>query len=55
MTNYDKLLLEVWTDGSVSPEDALSYSAKQTEKTSSLCSLTLMRAFQPLRKEAAAA
>lgn len=28
MTNYDKLLLEVWTDGSVSPEDALSYSAK---------------------------
>ncbi len=28
MTNYDKLLLEVWTDGSVSPEDALAYSAK---------------------------
>ena len=28
MTNYDKLLLEVWTDGSVSPEDAIAYSAK---------------------------
>jgi DNA-directed RNA polymerase subunit alpha len=28
MTNYDKLIMEIWTDGSVSPEDALSYSAK---------------------------
>jgi DNA-directed RNA polymerase subunit alpha len=28
MTNYDKLVLEVWTDGSVSPEDSLAYSAK---------------------------
>ena len=28
MTNYDKLLIEVWTDGSVSPEDAIAYSAK---------------------------
>ncbi len=28
MTNYDKLLLEVWTDGSVTPEDACAYSAK---------------------------
>ncbi|MBG0777196.1 MAG: DNA-directed RNA polymerase subunit alpha [Desulfovibrionaceae bacterium] len=28
MTNYDKLILEIWTDGSVSPEDALAYSAK---------------------------
>ena len=28
MTNYDKLLLEVWTDGSVTPEDAVAYSAK---------------------------
>ena len=28
MTNYDRLLLEVWTDGSVSPEDAIAYSAK---------------------------
>ncbi len=28
MTNYDKLLLDIWTDGSVTPEDALAYSAK---------------------------
>jgi DNA-directed RNA polymerase subunit alpha len=28
MTNYDKLILEVWTDGSISPDDALAYSAK---------------------------
>ncbi len=28
MTNYDKLILEVWTDASVTPEDAIAYSAK---------------------------
>jgi len=28
MTNYDKLIIEVWTDGSLSPEDAIAYSAK---------------------------
>jgi DNA-directed RNA polymerase subunit alpha len=28
MTNYDKLIIEIWTDGSVSPDDALAYSAK---------------------------
>ena len=28
MTDYDKLVLEVWTDGSVTPEDAIAYSAK---------------------------
>jgi len=27
-TNYDKLVLEIWTDGSLSPENALSTSAK---------------------------
>ena len=27
-TDYDKLSLEVWTDGSVLPEDAVSYAAK---------------------------
>jgi DNA-directed RNA polymerase subunit alpha len=27
-TDYDKLMLEVWTDGSVSPEDAVAYAAK---------------------------
>lgn len=28
ITDYDKLILEVWTDGSVSPEDAVAYAAK---------------------------
>lgn len=28
MTDYDKLILEVWTDGSVKPDDAVSYAAK---------------------------
>ena len=28
MTDYDKLILEVQTDGSVSPEDAVAYAAK---------------------------
>ena len=28
MTNYDRLILEVWTDGSLSPDDAVAYSAK---------------------------
>lgn len=27
-TDYDKLTLEIWTDGSVAPEDALAFSAK---------------------------
>jgi DNA-directed RNA polymerase subunit alpha len=28
VTDYDKLSLEVWTDGSVSPQDAVAYAAK---------------------------
>ena len=28
VTNYDKLTLEVWTDGSISPEEAVSLGAK---------------------------
>ena len=28
VTDYDKLALEVWTDGSVTPHDAVAYSAK---------------------------
>jgi DNA-directed RNA polymerase subunit alpha len=27
-TDYDKLVIEIWTDGSVLPEDALAYAAK---------------------------
>lgn len=28
MTNYDKLIMDVWTDGSITPDDAVAYSAK---------------------------
>lgn len=28
ITDYDKLTLEIWTDGSVAPEDAVAYAAK---------------------------
>ena len=28
MTDYDKLTLEVWTDGTITPEDAIAYAAK---------------------------
>ena len=28
ITDYDKLIIEIWTDGSVEPADALAYSAK---------------------------
>ena len=28
VTDYDKLTLEIWTDGSVSPEDAVAFAAK---------------------------
>jgi DNA-directed RNA polymerase subunit alpha len=28
ITDYDKLTMEIWTDGSVFPEDAIAYSAK---------------------------
>lgn len=28
ITDYDKLTLEIWSDGSVKPDDALAYSAK---------------------------
>ncbi len=28
ITDYDRLILEVWTDGSVTPEDVIAYAAK---------------------------
>jgi len=27
-TDYDRLILDIWTDGTISPEDAMSYAAK---------------------------
>ncbi len=31
MTNYERLLLEVWTNGTVSPEDAVSHAARMVQ------------------------
>src|SRR5690606_19695421 len=31
-TNYDKLVIEIWTDGTIRPEDALSEAAKMLMK-----------------------
>lgn len=28
ITDYDRLIMEIWTDGTVTPQDALAYSAK---------------------------
>lgn len=28
MTNYDRLIMDIWTDGSITPDDAVAYSAK---------------------------
>ena len=28
MTDYDKLTIEVWTNGAVSPQDSIGYAAK---------------------------
>jgi len=30
--DYDKIILEMWTDGSIVPEDALSLSAKNIKR-----------------------
>lgn len=42
-TDYDSLTLEVWTDGSIRPEEAVALGSK-IMKSSSKFSLTLMRA-----------
>jgi len=32
ITDYDKLILEIWTDGSILPEDAIAYAAKSLKE-----------------------
>ena len=36
-TDYDRLILEVWTDGSINPEDAVAYSAKLIRDSLKIC------------------
>ena len=35
-TDYDKLIIEIWTDGSIIPEDALAYSSKILHDTTEI-------------------
>ncbi len=35
-TDYDRLVLEIWTDGSVTPQDALAYAAKILKEQASI-------------------
>ncbi|OQA91165.1 MAG: DNA-directed RNA polymerase subunit alpha [Elusimicrobia bacterium ADurb.Bin231] len=35
-TDYDRLILDVWTDGSINPEDAVAYSAKLLRDSSKI-------------------
>lgn len=36
ITNYDRLIIEIWSDGSIAPADALAYSAKILKNTVSI-------------------
>lgn len=46
MTDYDRLVIEVWTDGSISPSDALVYAAKILKD-----SLSIFLAFEEKKEE----
>lgn len=50
VTDYDRLILDVWTDGSVAPGDAIAYSAKILKD-----SLSIFITFEEEEVEAAAA
>ena len=50
--DYDKLTMEVWTDGSVSPEDAIAYAAKILKEQLNLF-INLDEAEEPKEKEEA--
>lgn len=51
-TDYDKLTLEVWTDGSVTPEEAISYAAKiLQDQLSAFISFEEEKPAEPARPE----
>jgi DNA-directed RNA polymerase subunit alpha len=50
MTDYDKLILEIWTDGSVSPGDALAFAARILKD-----SLSIFITFEEQEEQAAEA
>jgi DNA-directed RNA polymerase subunit alpha len=50
-TDYDKLTMEVWTDGSILPEDAVAYAAKiLKEQVSIFINFEEGREPEPMRK-----
>jgi DNA-directed RNA polymerase subunit alpha len=50
ITDYDKLTLEIWTDGSVKPEDALGYAAKILKEQVSIF-INFEEATEPKREQ----
>lgn len=54
-TNYDRLIMEVWTDGTISPENAVSTSAailiQKLHHIAGITSETLLREPAPVAKE----
>ena len=55
VTDYDRLILDVWTDGSVAPGDAIGYSAKILKDSLSIFITFEEEEIQPAPKQAAAA
>lgn len=51
VTDYDKLILEIWTDGSVHPEDVLGFSAKILKDHLSIF-INFEEMEQPIQQEA---
>ena len=55
VTNYDRLLLEVWTDGTITPDDAISQSAQVLMRHLSILSDLSVKPTPRLEKQPAAA
>lgn len=56
MTDYDKLILDIWTDGSVKPEEALAYAANNLKDHLSIFmnfDETELRALEPIQEKKA--
>src|ERR1035438_8386259 len=54
ITDYDRLILDVWTDGSVAPGDAIAYSAKILKDSLSIFITFEEEAVEPVQEVSAA-
>jgi DNA-directed RNA polymerase subunit alpha len=54
ITDYDRLILDVWTDGSVAPGDAIAYSAKILKDSLSIFITFDEEAIEPVQEVLAA-